>query len=678
MADVDRVRRLLKAYKHREAEQLLTLLRAESPNDPELAAELGLLYCYTQREFDAVKLLDAVKGSEREAELRQILTDYFYCRRLMADKLGVADADAAAIGRTFTEAPSEQAGIKLSACLIVKNEHNHLERCLNSLKGVCDEVVVVDTGSTDDTVEIAERMGARLGSFEWCDDFAAARNVSLDLATGNWVLWIDADEELTADSANSIREAIIRPHFAGFYIRIVNFMGDDGDANQYVHTPVRLFRHIPEIRFAGRIHEQVLQSFDENGFVAATLANATINHYGYRTAVMEEKDKIARTISMLEKEVREHPRDPFHWFNLANAYSVARRAEDAERSARLCLNYIPDDAPYGPVAYQILTSALIALNKTDEALQECDVCEMKGFGTILNEFDRAHSLLKLERFSEALRAIDRCLAMDWPHDLTGDYGIKTYKGAVLRSQILSRLGRFEEALELAEGAVEADPKFGLAYLAKGFALTGLGRPQSAYAAYLEAAKYPGLSSVRRLAAREAVQFGNFAEATCLYAEILEAEPQDTEAAAGFIRACESAGDQRALLEGYEWLLSHGHRTPEVLTNRGRALADSGQYQAALESFVGAIEMDSRYANGYFNCGDLLYRMGNFQEAAEIYEAGLRQQPLHAEGWFVLGNCFAQIGHHSGADIAYGQAWAIDPDHRGAHANRRLLLSEAAA
>jgi glycosyltransferase involved in cell wall biosynthesis len=95
--------------------------------------------------------------------------------------------------------------MKISACLIVKDEERHLDRCLSSLQGIVDEIVVVDTGSTDGTLEIAQSHGAVIGSFDWCDDFSAARNASLDLATGDWVLWIDADEALTPESASSIR-----------------------------------------------------------------------------------------------------------------------------------------------------------------------------------------------------------------------------------------------------------------------------------------------------------------------------------------------------------------------------------------------------------------------------------------------------------------------------------------
>lgn len=671
----DRVRRLIKAYQHKEAEQLLTLLLKDSPDDPELAAELGILYCYTQREFEALDLLDRIAGSEKGDLLRQVLVDYFHCRALMAKKLKVPDPKGKAAMSRLSGTPSASAGIKLSACLIVKNEQAHLDRCLASIEGLCDEIVVVDTGSTDGTVEIAKKYGAKVGHFDWCDDFSAARNASLDLATGNWALWIDADEELTPESHNAIREALIRPHFGGYFVKIVNLMDDDSDANQYVHTPVRLFRLAPEIRFAGRIHEQVLQAFEEYGYLAATLSNATLRHYGYRPSVMVEKDKLARTIGMLEKEVKENPRDPFHWFNLANAYSVGRRPSDAEVAARLCINFVPHGAPYTPVAYQILTSALIAQDRADEALQECEVAEMKGVLTIINEFDRAHALFKLDRADEALKAIERCLSMDWPSDLTGDSGIKTYKGAVLKSQILTRLGRANEGLALAEEALATDPNFGVGIYALGCALEKLGRHADAAETYLRAASHVGLEGCARLAAREFAKAGNHAHAGALYESLLERE-KDAEAAAGFIHALEALGDEHQLLVGFERLASLNLTSAAMLVNWGRTLAKCGRLDDALAKYDEAIARDSKYANACLNAGDLLYGCGHYQEAAQRYEQALRIDPLNPQAWFVLGNCFARMSHTEGAALAYRQALGIDPDHREAQANLQYVAAAA--
>ena len=89
--------------------------------------------------------------------------------------------------------PPRLASPSVSACMIVKNEADNLDRCLRSLKGAVDDIIVVDTGSTDETVSIAKRHHAQVLTFTWCDDFAAARNESIRHATSDWVLWLDAD-----------------------------------------------------------------------------------------------------------------------------------------------------------------------------------------------------------------------------------------------------------------------------------------------------------------------------------------------------------------------------------------------------------------------------------------------------------------------------------------------------
>lgn len=677
-ADIGPVRRLLKAYKHEEAERLLTALLADNPNDPELQAELGILYAYTQREFEAVDCLARAGDSESARELRQLLANYFHCRAQLAARLGADDPKGKQALRSVGGTPDPNVGITLSACLIVKNESKNLDRCLKSLKAVCDEIVVVDTGSTDDTIKIAEKHGAKIGHFPWCDDFAAARNVSLDLATSHWALWIDADEELDAGSINAVREGLIRPQFGGYFVRIVNYVSEDGTANQYVHSPVRIFQRRPEIRFVGRIHEQVLQAFEEHGFVAASLSNVTLHHYGYRPSEMDEKQKLDRTISMLEREVREHPRDPFHWFNLANAYSVGRRSADAERAARVCLNYVPEGAPYAPVAYQILTSALIAQDKCDEALQECHVGDLRGITTVINEFDRAHALYKLGRPGDALKAIDRCLEMPWPPDLTGDYGIKTYKGHVLKAQILVKLGDAQGALALTEAALQIDPGFGIGWYAHGLARQALSQWADAAGAFLQASQYPGLEACRRLAGDMWREAGEPGRALDAYGEWLRTHPRDAQALAGWLNAAEEQGDPEVLRHGYEQLLQNNISSPEIWVNYGRALTGANLFEEALGAFAQALKHDASHANAYFNAGDLLYQAGRYQDAAEWYEQGLRYAPTFAQGWFVLGNCFAQLGLGKGAELAYGQVLAFEPDHFEAKNNLKTIREWAAA
>lgn len=664
---------LLKAYRHPEAEAVLRSALLESPHDPDLHAELGRILCFTQREFEAVPHYEQSVGSSAQAGLGQTLANYFACRAEMASRHNVDDREAEALSRRVSEKP-EKVGIKISACLIVKNEEKHLDRCLSSLKGVVDEIVVVDTGSTDRTIEIAQKYGAKIGHFEWVNDFSAARNYSLSLASGDWALWIDADEELHTESSGAFVEAVMRPQFGGYYIRIVNFLDPANPASQYVHTPLRLFRLIPEITFEGSIHEQVLQCFDRHGLVTATLQNALLHHYGYQANDIQEKGKIERTVSMLEKELERHPEDAFQWFNLANVLSVARRWEESEKAARKALEFVTDRSPFIATTYQLLTSALIMLGRPAEAVEFCREQLGSIHWTVANQFDFAHALLKAELPHEALEAIDRCLEMPWPTELAGDYGIKTHKSLVMKAQILVALGRYEEALALTDQAMAVDSTFAHTHLARGKALVGLGRHGEAGPHFGRASAGYGMEDCMILAAQAYENSGQVDLAATAWHSAWTNKPERTEVATAWLLAVEKGGDPARMVSAYEEADEAGLQSPALKQNWGRALAALGQNQEAIRRMKEAVELDPNSANAWFNFGDLCYKMGGHQEAAECYQAGLRLEPSHDEAWFVLGNCFAMLGSAEGAKLAYRQALTLNPRHEGANHNLQLVAA----
>jgi|GEM_PF-3793579 len=187
-----------------------------------------------------------------------------------------------------TPVPKPRASI--SACLIVKNEARCLARCLNSLQGLVDEIVVVDTGSTDETVEIAERFGAKIGRFEWCDDFAAARNAALDLATGEWILSVDADEWLESDETRrTIVECVNDRPKDSWAFRMINIDGKESWTNP------KLFPRAGA-RWVGRLHEQA----EVDGLPGSPAADPKlrIGHDGYAPEQLGSKgDRNLRVIA---------------------------------------------------------------------------------------------------------------------------------------------------------------------------------------------------------------------------------------------------------------------------------------------------------------------------------------------------------------------------------------------
>ncbi len=198
--------------------------------------------------------------------------------------------------------------LTLTVCVIARNEERFIGQCLASIAGLAAQVVVLDTGSTDRTVELARAAGAEVHPFAWVDDFAAARNAALDHARGQWVLMLDADEELPPDQHASLREHLADNTAAGFRLPLVNVGEEALGAN---HVP-RLFRNVAGARYVGRIHEQVFPSLlaaTKAAGQTAKLGRARLLHHGYSAALTRERDKVARNLQLLVKAVAERPHD---------------------------------------------------------------------------------------------------------------------------------------------------------------------------------------------------------------------------------------------------------------------------------------------------------------------------------------------------------------------------------
>jgi tetratricopeptide (TPR) repeat protein len=214
--------------------------------------------------------------------------------------------------------------VLLSAAIIVKDEADRLDGCLTSLRGLVDEIVVVDTGSTDGTVAVAERHGAVMGYEPWQDDFATPRNRSLDLATGDWILYVDADEQVDGDFDDARAHLERAVECIAFRVRFVPRVG------WTPYREFRLWRNRPDIRFRGRIHESVVPAIsaiaDAEHLLIEPFDRITIHHYGYEG---DRADKRARDAPLLEAEIARGTQRPFVYDHLARVYEAAGDADRA-------------------------------------------------------------------------------------------------------------------------------------------------------------------------------------------------------------------------------------------------------------------------------------------------------------------------------------------------------------
>jgi glycosyltransferase involved in cell wall biosynthesis len=228
--------------------------------------------------------------------------------------------------RLFNRPRSADKQARVSLTMIVKNEHDHLPHCLQSAAGLFDEIVVVDTGSTDDTIEIARSFGANVFEFPWVDSFSAARNESLEHATGDYAFWLDADDIVEPGEREKLQGLLDRLRAgelptASFIVRCACDPGPDGTGGNTVVDHVRLFPIRDDVRWKYRVHEQILPALRRAG-VPDCWTDIVVRHTGYSDLVTRA-GKLDRDLRLCHMDQAEMPDDPFVLFNLG-AISVER------------------------------------------------------------------------------------------------------------------------------------------------------------------------------------------------------------------------------------------------------------------------------------------------------------------------------------------------------------------
>ncbi len=333
--------------------------------------------------------------------------------------------------------------MKISLCMITRNEERFIGSCLESVKNYVDEIIIVDTGSSDQTCHIALTYGAKIYHQEWQDDFSKARNFGIDRAKGEWILYLDADETLEHGELLKPLLNQANQETDGFLFQIVNYL-DNAKLTVEKGVNVRLFRNRKENRFFGAIHEQL--PFHDKEVIWTDLV---IHHYGYLPSVTLDREKSKRNMRILLREVENDPKHPFVRYNLGMEYLRLGQYEKATDHYLRAVEHLTGENGYEHRLYKMLSKCFLQLEPKEEFLS----IMAKGIRKFPDYPDlyyaRGLYFESIGKWTQSAADYLKCLHLGReeadPNMYVLENGITSYKSYEGLGRIFERMGKTKEA-----------------------------------------------------------------------------------------------------------------------------------------------------------------------------------------------------------------------------------------
>jgi len=517
-------------------------------------------------------------------------------------------------------APISSSRPRLSLCMIVRDNAPIIKACLESIRPWVDEIIVVDTGSVDETPEICRSLGAKLFSFPWIDDFSAARNESLRRATGEWIFWMDSDDTIDEKNGRALRLLADSDHGASVmgYVLQVYCPGPDDELTVVDH--VKLVRNHPAIRFEGRIHEQLIGGIRAlGGEIGWT--DIHVIHSGSDLTPQVKHKKVERDLRLLRKDIEERPGHSFVMFNLGMTYHECEEYGEAVQWLQKSLAASRPHESHVRKIFALLVSSLTNLGRFDEAQDVCMAGQRQFPSDVELSFRQGILAHKGGRLQESIAAYRRALTRREPRHFSSiDPGIKSFKTRHNLALVLEDQGSHDLAELEWRKVVDERPNF-----VPG--IRGLGKV---------------LLARRRFAAAE-VQLDRWSlspdmlhEQLMLGAELQKQKGQYGEARARLEEGARLFPTDTAIRHSLCQFLYH-HGTPEE----------------ALRALIDLLELAPEDAVAWYNMGLLHSSQGRHSEAVKAFQQSLRYRPENATTKQALLAALANIPGSVSQDVNTG-------------------------
>lgn len=573
------------------------------------------------RDTDAIVNLGVI--SEKRGDYDKAL-EYFKDALKINPHHDVAKSNLEHLAETIDSRPQ-----RISLCMIVKNEEKYLPGCLKTVHGLVDEIIVVDTGSTDRTMEIARHYGAKIYEHPWQNDFSLHRNQSIDYATGDWILILDADEELDPSEHNLIRSAIKRKNIDAITFVVYNKIqsGRVGFLNSH-----RMFRNGKGYHYSGIVHNQLIMDG------SSLSSQLKVYHHGYGLSDEQMRAKGRRTEALLMKQLEENPDNAFAHFNLAQIYrGLGEPQKSLDHALRVIEQLSPENIDRRHVYVMALDQigcAYVGLEQLDKAkehfykaleIKEDYLDPLFNLGYVYSRegnFDKADELFKRylavrEKFSEhrewiglILNNLNSQFAVYYGLGLSQIYRNNPAKALEYFKETINQVEDFEYTHHLiarcyrsvgdpdkiiyhCDRAIEFGHEDAEIYLLKGEAFLNKKEPQKAAECF-----------------KKSLQFDNGYFPSQL----------------GLVSAASLDGDYARALALVDEALANSPKSPQALAARGDLLYHSGDFDSAALSYRDQAVINPNDPIAWNNLGNCFLKQSNFASADESYRKALEERP----------------------------------------------------
>ena len=528
---------------------------------------------------------------------------------------------------------------EISLCMIVKNAGNFLSETLNSVKDIISEIIIVDTGSDDNTISVAKKYDAKIFHFKWTDDFSAARNFSISKAKGDWILVLDADEKINKKNKEKIDKLDFENN-AAFYLNFKSKINIGESFNYVTNAHPRLFKNDLNIKFSGRIHEQIIGSVKKLGKNIEP-TDIEVEHFGYDLDYEELKKKLNRNINLLNKQVEENRESGIDYFHLGETYSLLFDWKNAVKNYKKAIysGYLPVENR--ALAYQNLGTAYLNIDRLDEAIEE-----------------ELNSLKLNPNVSVPHLVIAQAAFLKKEYDLA-EWELKKY---LLKAEE----GRYGNKL------MKLEPDFAFVYGLLGDVYFESKNYVSAEKYYKKQKKYNESDSIARLALLY-MGTGNVVKGEKSLRDLIKYENFNHKIELTYLKYAEFYLKNKKYDKAKELLdtvIKNDSKNKNCMYLYALTCIEEGDFKSAkfhLDNLIREYPDDISTLN---LAGNLSYMTGNFSDAVIIYEKLEGFMPESKDVLNTLGLSYLKTGDYNRAENIYHKIFKLYPD--DIEAGKRLV------